>query len=274
VLRAGQVVATSSAGVATRVDLVSDGLRLVAHLARPQASAAGGARSRAGLLIAHPFPEPAQGAARGWSTYPELADRLAAESGWVCMTAALRGVGESEGDFSLGGWLRDLGAALGALLAEPGVTGARLCGFGLGGALALCLAATDDRVLGVAGFATPADVEDWVADPRRFLEEARAVGVIRSPGFPPDFDRWAKELRDTRPLRLIHRIPPRPLLIVHGSEDDKVPMVDARALFDAADGRGELRVVSSAGHQLRHDPRAIAVLLGWLDREATPTGQA
>jgi len=256
------------------VELVSDGLRLEAHLARPQASAAGGSRSRAGLLIAHPFPEPAQGGARGWSTYPELADRIAGDVGWVCMTAALRGVGASEGDFSLAGWLRDLRVALGTLLAEPDVAGAWLCGFGLGGSLALCLAATDSRVLGVASFAAPADVEDWAADPRRFLEQARATGVVRDPGFPTDFDRWATELRDVRPLRLIHRIPPRPLLIVHGSEDDKVPMVDARALLDAADGQGDLRVVSSAGHQLRHDPRAIAVLLGWLEREVTPLGDA
>lgn len=256
------------------MELVSDGLRLEAHLARPQASAAGGSRNRAGLLIAHPFPELVQSADRGWSTYPDLADRIANDVGWVCLTAALRGIGGSEGDFSLGGWLRDLRTALGALLAEPDVGGAWLCGFGLGGALALCLAATDQRVVGVASFAAPADVEDWAADPRRFLELARSIGVVRDPSFPSDLDRWAAELRDTRPLRLVHRIPPRPLLIVHGSEDDKVPMVDARALVDATDGQADLRIVSSAGHQLRHDPRAIAVLLGWLDREVTPLGDA
>jgi len=256
------------------VELVSDGIRLEVHLAHPQASAAGGARSRSGLLIAHPFPELAQGSARGWLTYPELADRIAAGSGWVCLTVALRGVAGSEGDFSLGGWLRDLRAALEVLLAEPDVAGAWVCGFGLGGALALCLAAEDERVLGAASFAAPADVDDWAADPRRFLEHARAVGVVRDPSFPPDLDRWAKELRDIRPVRVIHRIPPRPLLIVHGSDDDKVPLVDARALADAADEQADLRVVSSAGHQLRHDPRAIAVLLGWLDREVTPLGEA
>ncbi|MEA3018982.1 MAG: hypothetical protein QOI47_506, partial [Actinomycetota bacterium] len=30
----------------------------------------------------------------------------------------------------------------------------------------------------------------------------------------------------------------------------------------------ELRIIQSAGHRLRHDPRAIAVLLGWLERQA------
>ena len=178
----------------------------------------------------------------------------------------------SEGDFSLGGWLRDLRVALEALLGEPDVAGVSVCGFGLGGVLALCLAAEDERVLGAASFATPADVDEWAADARRFLEHARAVGVVRDPTFPPDLERWASELRDARPVRVIHRIPPRPLLIVHGSDDDKVPLVDARALVDAADGRADLRVVSAAGHHLRHDPRALAVLLGWLDREVTPQG--
>jgi hypothetical protein len=30
--------------------------------------------------------------------------------------------------------------------------------------------------------------------------------------------------------------------------------------------------VPGAGHRLRHDPRAIAVLLGWLDRQANRLG--
>ena len=32
-------------------------------------------------------------------------------------------------------------------------------------------------------------------------------------------------------------------------------------------GAGELRLVNGAGHRLRHDPRAVAVLLGWLERQ-------
>ena len=104
-------------------------------------------------------------------------------------------------------------------------------------------------------------------DPRKFLAHARSVGVIRDPAFPPDFDAWARELREIRPLGLIGKIPPRPLLIVHGASDDVVPMLDARALADAADGRVELRILVAAGHRLRHDPRAIAILLGWLDRQ-------
>jgi uncharacterized protein len=66
----------------------------------------------------------------------------------------------------------------------------------------------------------------------------------------------------------VGKIPPRPLLLIHGADDDVVSPIDARALADAADHEVELTVLSGAGHRLRHDPRAIAVLLGWLDRQA------
>ncbi len=62
-----------------------------------------------------------------------------------------------------------------------------------------------------------------------------------------------------------------PLLVVHGSDDDLVPVFDARVLVDAH-GDAELRIISGAGHRLRHDPRAVAVLLGWLDRQRNRIG--
>jgi putative redox protein len=93
------------------------------------------------------------------------------------------------------------------------------------------------------------------------------VGVVQRAGFPADFEAWARELRDIRPLSLIGKIPPRPVLLVHGVDDESVPMLDARALAEAADGNVELRILAAAGHRLRHDPRAVALLLGWLERQ-------
>jgi putative redox protein len=56
-------------------------------------------------------------------------------------------------------------------------------------------------------------------------------------------------------------------LLVHGSADDVVPVEDARMLADAAGKHVELRIVANGPHRLRHDPRAIAALLGWLDHQ-------
>jgi putative redox protein len=101
----------------------------------------------------------------------------------------------------------------------------------------------------------------------RVLDHAREIGVIRNQAFPPDIEAWTRELRETRPLSLVAKLAPRPLLLVQGSDDDVVPSVDARALADCH-GSAELRIISGAGHRLRHDPRAVAVLLGWLERQA------
>jgi putative redox protein len=70
----------------------------------------------------------------------------------------------------------------------------------------------------------------------------------------------------------VAKIPPRPLLIVHGHDDEVVPLDAARALAEAAGDSADLRVVPGAGHRLRHDPRVVAILLGWLERMATQPG--
>ncbi|MDQ6837321.1 MAG: alpha/beta fold hydrolase [Actinomycetota bacterium] len=243
----------------------SGDVALAAYVARPAPSAAGGV-GRQGLVLCHGFPVThAQDATA--DGYRELADRLAADTGWTVLTVSFRGTGRSGGNFSLGGWLADLQAAAEALRTTSGVEEVWLCGFAAGGALALCTAGEDDRICGVAAFAAPADFGDRATDARRFVAQARTAGLIRDPKFPSDLESWADQLRDIRPLRSIGKIPPRPVLIVHGSNDEVVPLLDARALADAAEGRLDLRVLVGAGHRLRHDPRAVALLIGWMDRQ-------
>ena len=246
----------------------SDGLRIAAHLARPEGAPDG--TPRPGLVICHGFPAGSKSAAASAQTYPELANRIAGDTGWNVLTFSFRGAGTSEGSFSIGGWLTDLHSAVDHLLSTVDVDGVWLCGSSTGGALAVCAGGEDERVRGVAALAVRADFDDWAAHPRRFLDHARDVGVISDRSFPPDVDAWTRELREVRPMVLVTKLAPRPLLLVHGTDDDVVPVLDARALADCH-GDAELRVISGAGHNLRHDPRAIAVLLGWLERQASDT---
>jgi fermentation-respiration switch protein FrsA (DUF1100 family) len=242
----------------------SDGLRLSGYLARPAVPAA---MPMPGLVLCHGFPAGPGGAATSGQTYPELAERLVADTGWTVLAFNFRGTGASEGNFSLGGWLDDLRAAIDYLLASGDVSAVWLAGSGTGGALALCEAGEDERVRGVATMSARADFSDWADDPHEFLDHARRIGVIGDPDFPADFKAWSRELREIRPTALIAKIPPRPVLVIHGADDDIVPLNDARILTDAAGDAVELRVLSEAGHRLRHDPRAVALLLGWMERQ-------
>ncbi|MBI3257451.1 MAG: alpha/beta fold hydrolase [Actinobacteria bacterium] len=243
----------------------SNGLRLAAHLSEPTARAALSARP--GLVLCHGFPVGLGHAENAARTYPELADRIAGETGWTVLTFNFRGTGTSEGDFSLQGWLDDLNAAIDHLLGAAGADEVWLAGSSTGGSLAVCAGANDQRVRGVAALSARADFDDWVEHPRRFLEHARDVGVIRHAGFPPNVDQWVRELKQIRPIDLVERLAPRPLLLVQGSDDEIVPPSDARLLADYH-GSAELHMISGAGHRLRHDPRAVAVLLGWIERQS------
>lgn len=243
----------------------SDGQLLDAHLARP-AARADVSRVPAVILV-HGYPsDPSARGVAAASGLPELADRVANEMGWLGMALSLRGCGDSEGCFSLQGWLADLLAAVRHLQTTEHVAGVWLAGFGTGGALSICAAAEDPSIRGVAALGAPADFDDWANHPRRLLDHAREVGMIPDPAFPSDPDAWSRPLRELRAVAHAPSLPPRPLLVAHGSDDDLVPAFDARVIADAH-GSAELRIINGAGHRLRQDPRAVAILLGWLDRQ-------
>lgn len=241
----------------------SGDLKLAAHLALPPRRSA---QPRA-LVLCHGYPPPAVGSAGAALDYPELADRISATMGWIVLTFTFRGCGTSEGQYSMGGWLDDVGAAVTELREHESVDDVWLAGFGTGGGLCICAGAQLEHVRGVAALGAPADFDDWAGHPRRLLQHSRDIGVVTDRSFPPSFDTWARQFRRIRPTTDAAKLAPRPLLVVHGSDDDVVPPFDARVLVDAH-GSAELRLIAGAGHALRHDPRAVAVLLGWLDRTA------
>ncbi len=240
----------------------SDGLSLAAHLARPPSPEPG--RDVPGVVIVHGFPSGPDGGANSVATFPELAFRIATEMGWVAMVPYLRGMPGSEGYFSLDGWRDDVAAAAADLGSQAGVSRVWAVGFGSGGALSICAAAAADGISGVGALATPTDWADWAANPRRLLLHARDAGLVSDDEGPDDFNRWAAPLRDLSAERSVADLAPRDLLVVHGNDDEIVPSLDARVVA-AAHGGADLRIISGAGHHLRHDPRAIALLLGWLD---------
>jgi pimeloyl-ACP methyl ester carboxylesterase len=251
-----------SQGLTLDERIASGDIMLAAHLALPRRR--NSVRPPA-VVICHGYPT-TLAAARAADTQSELAERIATEMGWAALAFAFRGCGESTGQFSIAGWLDDVLAAVNFVDEEADPSGIWVVGFGTGGAVAICGGARDQRVRGVAAVGTPGDFDDWESHPRRLLEHCREVGLITDPAYPPSLDAWARELRSIRGVACVRGLAPRPLLVIHGSEDEVVPSFDARVLADAH-GSAELRFINGAGHALRHDPRAVAVLLGWLDRQ-------
>lgn len=186
--------------------------------------------------------------------------------GWRVFTFRFRGCGSSQGNFSLSGWRDDIVAAMDDLAETVDARTLWLSGFGTGGAL--CIAAAlqrPGRVHGVATMAAPAEFDDWASHVRRLIQHSRKLGVIRDADFPGPADDFAESLKRIRPVNDAAEIADIPMLVLHGAEDEAVPVFDARVLADAH-GTAELRIIAGAGHGLRYDPRVVAILLGWLVR--------
>lgn len=238
----------------------ADGTRLSAHLA-----ASNVATSRSGVVLCHGFPTGPRGATASASTFPELADRIARETGRSALTFNFRGTGGSAGDFSAQGWISDIRGAMDVLTDTTRGASVVLVGVSEGGTFAVHMAGSESRVDAIATLAAPSSFRELARDPARVLEHARTVGTVRTDGFPPSVAEWGRDLASVDAVVAAARLGPRPLLVLHGSDDVVVAPADARALAEAAP-QGELKVVPAAGHELRHDPRAIAALLGWLER--------
>jgi dipeptidyl aminopeptidase/acylaminoacyl peptidase len=179
-----------------------------------------------------------------------------------------RGAGASGGNLDMAGWTHDLKAVVDYLYALPQLDSSRLClfGFSAGAAVSVCMAVEDERVSSVAACACPAEFDLFSKndDPRSLIDHYREIGAIRDDDFPPSPREWLKGFGIVKPIDYIAHIAPRPLLLVHGSQDEVVDVSHARRLYAKAGKPKQLIVIDGAGHRLRHSEQAMAVVIDWL----------
>ena len=254
-----------------------DGIVIAGELRLPDTafpSAAGEAVRAPALCICHGIPsgKPADPGDRG---YPGLADRFC-RAGFATLIFSFRGTGASGGNFDMLGWTRDLRGAMDLICSSPGVDGSRvyLMGFSGGAAASAYVAAGDPRVAGLVLCACPAEFHRIVAEKKAdfSVERFREIGLIRDPGFPRSVDDWARGFAEVTPINWIDRIAPRPLLMIHGQDDDLIDEGQAWRLFGKAGEPKEIAVVAGAGHKLRTSSAAMDVALAWLRRAAPVSG--
>lgn len=203
--------------------------------------------------------------------YEALAERFLAR-GFAACIFNFRGTGESGGDFSLPGWVEDLSAVLEKAAsgrdAFQGCDPARLAlmGFSGGGAVSIVCAARRPGLRALVSVSSPADFSHLLTREGigGFIAHARRIGIIRDPAFPPSEEEYYEGMNACRPVEVVSRVSPTPLLIVHGSEDETVPVGEAHLLYEAAKEPKELYVVHGGGHKLRHHAGAMERAVGWL----------
>ena len=166
------------------------------------------------------------------------------------------------------GWTRDLKAVIDYLCALPEVDRSRLylLGFSGGAAVSVYVAAQDTRVSSVVACACPAEFTFFTKGdtPQSLIDHFRSIGAIRDNGFPPSAREWLNGFKLVKPIDYVAGISPRPLLLVHGSQDETVDVSQAHKLYAQAGEPKHIAIVEGAGHRLRQDKRAMAIVLDWL----------
>ncbi len=249
----------------TDIAFSSDGLRLTGEIYFPD----GPGPAFPALIICHGIP--AALPVPGDQGYPLLA-RSFCELGIITLIFSFRGCGKSEGNFDMLGWTRDLSAAIDFISAVPTVDASRLflMGFSGGAAAAIYVAAADPRVKALVSCCSPTRFT-MIERPEGlagFLSQAREVGTIKDPGFPPSVDAWAADFKKVSPIKYVSHISPRPVLFIHGDQDDVVPVSQARELYRRAGEPKGLAIIPGAGHRLRLDERAMDKARQWVKERA------
>ena len=250
-----------------KVNLRVDGLKLAAEVYIPE-----GKGPHPAVCICHGVPakRTPDSSDRG---YPVLAERFCGE-GFLAFIFNFRGTGESEGNFDMRGWTRDLKAAIDYLYQGKEADKSRLSLMGFsGGAMASVYhAAHDKRITSVVACACPArffDISEF-SKLEEFLTHCRQVGIIRDSSFPPSVEEWAEGFDMVTPTRWIDRISPRPLLIIHGDNDLTVPVSHAFELYQKAREPREIAIIKGAEHRLRLSQPAMDTALIWLKKVNRP----
>jgi alpha-beta hydrolase superfamily lysophospholipase len=144
---------------------------------------------------------------------------------------------------------RDLLAAI-AYLQNRGIQTVGLMGFSMGAAVAIATAPLSPAVRAVIADSAFAELRTILVTylqqqgiPRPLAVSLTSV-IIWAAGL-----RLGCHLPDADPLRWVGRIAPRPLLLIHGGQDEGIPVSDARRLHTAAGEPKELWVVPEAKHR-------------------------
>ena len=200
----------------------------------------------------------------------EAIDLFCGSRGIGCLRIDYSGTGSSGGEFADGTLTRWLEEALGAadMLTEGPLI---VAGSSMGGWIALHVALRrKERVKAVLGIAAAPDFTDWgyTSEEKEALNRDGRLERANPYGPDPSVTYLAFAASGQEHRLLYNPIDlPIPVRLVHGEQDQEVPMgVPIRLLQDLHSSDVQLRIIKGAGHRLSepHEIHAILVELAGL----------
>lgn len=129
---------------------------------------------------------------------------------------------------------QDLRAAIDHVRRERPDDDISVVGYSMGAAVALMVAATDERVATVVADSSFADMRGVITAAAASHARGLPVGPLVSLTDAVTQRRYGYAFDQVRPVDVVDRIPPRPLLLIHGDRDSVVPVSHLHDLAAAA----------------------------------------
>jgi pimeloyl-ACP methyl ester carboxylesterase len=159
----------------------------------------------------------------------------------------LHGCGESDGNTVSGGYYEkdDLKGAV-AYVRQRGYEKIGVMGFSLGAVSALLAAAEDTEIDGVVADSSYADLND-IMEPE-FAKRTKAPKIFLRPILFMIKIIYGVDFTAIRPVEVVAKIAPRPILFIHGEADDMIPVEHARRLLEASQNPANILWIVPGGH--------------------------
>ncbi|MEM2350932.1 MAG: alpha/beta hydrolase [Thermoproteota archaeon] len=199
--------------------------------------------------------------------------RKMSKEGFVAVRFDFRGSGESDGEFedmSISSEVSDLNAVLKFLVGESEILREKigLIGLSLGGVVSILTAAQSPIVKAVCTWSSPAELRLLSSLRDSFGADLSQIekGYIDLPSGYRIGRRFLEDALNHDILDSCSKISPRPMLIIHGSQDVVVPVEHARMLYDKAGEPKKLVIIDGADHTFNRrdwEDKVIDLTIEW-----------
>ncbi len=192
-----------------------------------------------------------------------LAEGLSAR-GWPCMRISFAGNGESDGSFGECTITKEVDDLQAVLSAVPDYVRVAYAGHSMGAAVGVLTAANDLRIRALISLAGMARTADFVE--REFGDVIPGVGCMWEDETMPLSEGFVADLKSIGDILQAAATVTQPWLLVHGSEDDVVPIQDGRDAHAAARCEKQWLEIAGAGHSFDESsyPRIVDAMDAWL----------
>ncbi|MEX0806210.1 MAG: alpha/beta fold hydrolase [Candidatus Binatia bacterium] len=198
----------------------------------------------AGLVFCHGW--------GGGSQYDDLLEALA-DNGYFALRFHQRGYGNSTGQSDLSLWAADMAKCASVLNTVTNRVWA--AGQSTGGTMSLIAAATQQCFVGAVALAPFCNLE------RILLDNTNAKSILESRFGPLE----EKDYRAADAMTISKGMK-KPALVIHGNEDQTVPITHGRQLAESMGAGTRLFPVEGGNHHLRNVDRSLVIkeIVNWL----------